>query len=291
MAKFKGLGRGLDALLTASDVNISSIESSVTNAYQTILIKQIKPGKYQPRRVFDKELLDELAHSIKQNGVIQPIVVRKVANDEYEIIAGERRWRASQIAGLDSIPSLVREFSDEEALAISVIENIQRQDLNIIEEAHGYRRLIDEFKLTHEELSRVAGKSRSNITNTLRLLNLSETVQEMLLMSELSMGHARALLPLTKTQQIEIASDVVSKSLSTAEVERRVAKLLQVEAIDTSEKFHTKNKDHDIVKLEEELGDKLGMQVSIRHGRSGSGKLTFNYNSIDELDTLLKLIK
>lgn len=290
MAKFKGLGRGLDALLTASDVNISSLDL-VSNAYQTLLIKQIKPGKYQPRRVFDKELLDELANSIKQNGVIQPIIVRKTMLNEYEIIAGERRWRASSLAGLDTIPAIVRDFSDEETLAISLIENIQRADLNVIEEAVGYKRLIDEFKLTHEELSRVACKSRSNITNILRLLNLSDTVQDMLLMSELSMGHARALLPLTKIQQVEIASEIITKSLSTAEVERRVAKLLQTQAVDANDKFNNKNKDHDIVRLEEELGNKLGMHVSIRHGRSGNGKLTFSYSSIDELDSLLKLIK
>ncbi len=290
MAKLKGLGRGLDALLTASDVNISSLDSA-PDSYQLLSIGQIKAGKYQPRRRFDKERLDELANSIKQNGVFQPIVVRKLGVDEYEIVAGERRWRASKLAGLLTIPSIIREFNDEEALAISLIENIQRQDLNVIEEAMGYRRLIDEFKLTHEELARVTAKSRSAITNTLRLLNLCDTVQEMLLMSEINMGHARALLPLTKPQQVELASEVVTKSLSTAEVERRVSKLLQTQIIETNDKFHLKNKDRDIVKLEEELGDKLGMQVSIRHGRSGGGKLTFNYGSIDELDTLLKLIK
>ncbi len=290
MAKLKGLGRGLDALLAASDVSVASLDN-VSNNYQIISINHITPGKYQPRRMFDHVQLDELANSIKQNGVIQPIVVRKIVDNKYEIIAGERRWRASTLAGLETIPAIIRVFSDEEALAVSLIENIQRQDLNVIEEALGYKRLIDEFKLTHEELAKITGKSRSGVTNTLRLLNLSDTVQEMLLMREIDMGHARAMLPLTKTQQVEIAAKVVEKSLSTGEVERLVAHLLQQKATDQVSKTNDKHKDHDVVKLEEELGDKLGMQVSIRHGRGGGGKLTFSYGSIDELDTLLKLIK
>ena len=290
MAKLKGLGRGLDALLAASDVSLNSLDN-VSNNYQTILINHITPGKYQPRRMFDPAQLDELANSIKQNGVIQPIVVRKIADNKYEIIAGERRWRASTLAGLETIPAIIRVFSDEEALAVSLIENIQRQDLNVIEEALGYKRLIDEFKLTHEELAKITGKSRSSVTNTLRLLNLSDAVQEMLLMREIDMGHARAMLPLTKTQQVEIAAKVVEKSLSTGEVERLVAHLLQQNATYQAGKSNDKHKDHDVVKLEEELGDKLGMQVSIRHGRGGGGKLAFSYGSIDELDTLLKLIK
>ena len=290
MAKLKGLGRGLDALLAASDVSVASLDN-VSNNYQTISINNITPGKYQPRRIFDSTQLDELANSIKQNGVIQPIVVRKISDNKYEIIAGERRWRASTLAGLETIPAIIRVFSDEEALAISLIENIQRQDLNVIEEALGYKRLIDEFKLTHEELAKITGKSRSSVTNTLRLLNLSDIVQEMLLMREIDMGHARAMLPLTKTQQVEIAAKVIEKSLSTGEVERLVAHLLQQKAVDQGSKSNDKHKDHDVVKLEEELGDKLGMQVSIRHGRGGGGKLTFSYGSIDELDTLLKLIK
>jgi ParB family chromosome partitioning protein len=215
------------------------------------------------------------------------VVVRRLAPQKFELIAGERRWRASQLAGLSEIPAIIRKFSDEEALAVSIIENIQRQDLNIVEEAHGYRRLVDEFGLTHEQLAKVTGKSRSNISNILRLLNLAPSIIDLLLHNHLDMGHARALLPLTSEYQQILAQEIILKKLTTAEVENKVAKILH-------EQKHTKNdelvkkSDPDINSLEQRLADKLGMCVTIKHNpRNGMGKLTISYSSLDELDGFL----
>ncbi len=297
MAKFKGLGKGLDALLSAAKVDLDSnsvaADSSLTDSkhkLQSLKISKIQPGKYQPRRIFDEEELQELANSIAQNGVIQPVVVRSIGKDKYELIAGERRWRASQLAGLTEIPAVIREFSDEEALAVSLIENIQRKDLNIVEEAQGYRRLIDEFGLTHEALAQVTGKSRSNISNTLRLLNLSQPVLDMLLERKLDMGHARALLPLSVEKQLALAEETVAKKLTTAEVENKVARILHEqkygEVIERKER-----KDPDIQRLEETIADKIGMMVAIKHNRTGNGKITINYTTVDELESLLELLR
>lgn len=292
MVKLKGLGKGLDALLSASNAVTVPTTSKDSKAVQVLDIKldKIKPGKFQPRKAFDEVELQELADSIMHNGIIQPIVVRQLKNSSYEIIAGERRFRASHLAGLKQIPAIVRDFSDEEALAVSLIENIQRKDLNAIEESMGYKRLIEEFKLTHEELSKVTGRSRSHISNILRLLNLHAEVQEMVIRGQLDMGHARALLPLHGLAQLSLANIAVDEDLTTAEVERRVAKLLHKESFVASEpKTHIV--DPDIGKLEIKIADKLGMMVSIKHGRKGSGKVTLSYNTLDELDNLLNLIE
>lgn len=297
MAKFKGLGKGLDALLSASNIslgteNISVAENIAQNndQLQQLSIGQIQPGKYQPRRIFNQEELDELANSIRHNGVIQPVVVRKISVDKYELIAGERRWRASKLAGLNEIPAVIREFSDQEALAVSLIENIQRQDLNIVEEAQGYRRLIDEFALTHEALAQVTGKSRSNVSNTLRLLNLTDFVLDLLLERKLDMGHARALLPLTEDKQIALAEETVAHKLTTAEVENKVARILHEQKYGQEPEQKKKRKDPDVERLEESLADRLGMMVGIKHNRSGSGKITISYSSIDELDNFMEIL-
>lgn len=297
MAKFKGLGKGLDALLSASNISLGTENSSVAenivqnnDQLQQLLIGQIQPGKYQPRRIFNQEELDELANSIRHNGVIQPVVVRKISVDKYELIAGERRWRASKLAGLNEIPAVIREFSDQEALAVSLIENIQRQDLNIVEEAQGYRRLIDEFALTHEALAQVTGKSRSNVSNTLRLLNLTDFVLDLLLERKLDMGHARALLPLTEDKQIALAEETVAHKLTTAEVENKVARILHEQKYGQEPEQKKKRKDPDVERLEESLADRLGMMVGIKHNRSGSGKITISYSSIDELDNFMEIL-
>ncbi|HLX52417.1 MAG TPA: ParB/RepB/Spo0J family partition protein [Aquella sp.] len=291
MAKLKGLGKGLDALLSASSA-VATFPATIkdNNSVQILDIKldKIRPGKFQPRKVFDEVELQELSESIKHNGLIQPIVVREIKNGHYEIIAGERRFRASHLAKFKQIPAIVREFSDQEALAVSLIENIQRKDLNAIEESLGYKRLIDEFKLTHIELSKVTGRSRSHISNILRLLNLHSEVQDMVIRGQLDMGHARALLPLPSTVQLALATAVIDDDLTTAEVERRVAKILHQNTP------HKKTKgrlvDPDIGKLEVKIADKLGMMVSIKHGRTGSGKVVLSYSTLDELDKLLELI-
>ena len=285
MAKSKGLGKGLDALLSASSVSPKEIQDGEINIRE-ISLDQIKPGKYQPRRNFDMVELEELSASIKAKGVIQPVIVRRV-KDGYELVAGERRHRASLMAGLHTIPTIIREFSDKEALAISLIENIQRKDLNVIEESKGYKRLIDEFKLTHEDLAVVSSRSRSHITNILRLLKLHPDVQEMLIDRQMEMGHARALLPLAEQQQVDLAFTIINDGLTTLEVERRVAKLLQ--NIADPVKNPNAKLDPDIERLESKIADKLGMVVKIKHGRNGSGKVTLSYNSLDELDNLLSL--
>jgi ParB family chromosome partitioning protein len=287
MSKLKGLGKGLDALLSASNVSLAESPTGDVELKQ-IELDKIKPGKYQPRRHFDSTELEELSASIKTNGVIQPVIVRKVGNG-YELIAGERRYRASIMAGLKTIPTIVRDFSDKEALAISLIENIQRKDLNVIEESKGYKRLIDEFKLTHEDLAAVTSRSRSHITNILRLLKLHPDVQEMLIDRQMEMGHARALLPLNEQQQVDLAFTIINDGLTTLEVERRVAKILQEK--DNVLQDEKVKLDPDIVSLETKIADKLGMVVKIKHGRNGAGRVTLSYNSLDELDNLLNLVK
>lgn len=295
MNKRKGLGKGLDALLLSSNVPIDSIVDKANIKLEEVLLSNIKPGKYQPRRVFNEDELQELADSIKQNGVIQPIVIRK-SGSLYEIIAGERRWRASKIAGLKTIPAVVRSFTDKEALAIALIENIQRKNLNIIEESQGYKRLIDEFKLTHEELAKITGCSRSHISNILRLLNLVDEVQDMLIEGALDMGHARALLSLPKQSQCKVAQYVVKNNLTTSEVEKYVALINNSSNLDLNSAFGSaeikKNRpDPNISKLETDIADKIGMIVNIKHSNRGSGKVTISYDSLDELDNLLKYLK
>ncbi len=275
----RGLGRGLDALLGSSEP--SPAEQGV--ALREIPVEFIHPGKYQPRHEMDADTLSDLAESIKTQGVIQPIVVRTVATDNYEIIAGERRWRATQQAGLDKIPVIVRDVSDESAVAMSLIENIQREDLNPMEEAAALQRLQDEFHLTHQQMADAVGKNRTTVTNFLRLMNLSAPIAALLEKGELEMGHARALLTLTDQQQDLVARDVVSKGLNVRQTESLVRRLVAGKTGNQQ----TQRVDVDTRQLEEQISEKLAQPVSIHHTAKGKGRLTIKYNSLDELDGIL----
>jgi ParB family chromosome partitioning protein len=280
MAKMKGLGRGLDALLGGGD-EASAVADSKENLRE-LDITLLQPGKYQPRAHMDQEHLAELAASIKSQGVMQPILARKLDSGRYEIIAGERRWRASQMAGLKQVPVVIREVPDEAALAMALIENIQREDLNPIEEAHGIQRLIDEFGMTHEGAAEAVGRSRSAVTNLLRLRNLPNAVQDMVMHGTLDMGHARALLPLAPNKQLEAAHEIVRKGLSVREAERLVAKLLK-----PGEGKKRLGPDRDTLRLQEELAERLGAEVSIKHNRKGAGTVTIAYANLEQLDAII----
>jgi ParB family chromosome partitioning protein len=281
MAKLKGLGRGLDALLGSN--------APVEDKLQTLPVHYLQPGKYQPRTHMDEHALADLAESIRTQGVIQPVLVREIGVDRYEIIAGERRWRASQKAGLTEIPAVVRKVADEVALAMALIENIQRENLNPLEEALGLQRLIDEFGMTHDACAHAVGKSRSAVTNLLRLLGLAEPVRDQLMHSQLDMGHARALLTLPVLQQIETAKLVVDKGLSVRETEKLVSDLQAGKPAPAA--APVKKIDPDVARLQEDLSDKLGAKVQIATGRKGRGKVTIEYGSLDQLDELLALLK
>jgi len=281
MAKLKGLGRGLDALL-------STVESD-NERLTTLPVGSIRPGKYQPRSHMDETALAELAASIRSQGLIQPIVVREIGLGDYELIAGERRWRASQLAGLTDIPAVVRSVADQSALAMGLIENIQRQQLDPLEEAKGIKRLIEEFGLTHEAAADALGRSRSAISNLLRLLALPAPLQTMLHEGQLEMGHARALLPLPVLQQMALAQAVVAEQLSVREVEQRVQALAEPKV--GRKATAATPRDADIERLAGMLSDKLGMSVSFRHGSKGKGKVIIDYASLDELDGLLEKLQ
>ena len=276
MIKPKGLGRGLDALLGGDE--------APKDALSTLPVGRIRPGKYQPRTRMDQEALAELSASIKSQGLIQPLLVRRV--DRYELIAGERRWRAAQMAGLEEVPALVREVPDEAALAMSLIENIQRENLNPMEEAAGLQRLIDEFKMTHEQAADAVGRSRSATSNLLRLLKLPKPVQAMVMEGVLEMGHARALLALDSARQIEAANRVASRGLSVRETEALVARQLRG---GTARK--KRRADRDLLRLEQETSERLGTTVEIRPGRKGTGKVIVHYAGLDHLDTLLRKLR
>ncbi|MCK9380495.1 MAG: ParB/RepB/Spo0J family partition protein [Sulfuritalea sp.] len=275
-SKQKGLGRGLDALLAANN-------TPETQRQEVLAVGALQPGKYQPRTRMDPGSLEELAASIKAQGLIQPISVRPVDSGRYEIIAGERRWRAAQIAGLAEVPVLIRDIPDDAALAMSLIENIQREDLNPLEEAAGLQRLIDEFKMTHQEAADAVGRSRSAATNLLRLLQLAKPAQDMLMAGDIEMGHARALLPLSKSEQGRVAALVADKGFSVRETERLVARQLNPPA----KKSGDKKPDRDLLRLEEELSDRLGATVKISANRKGGGSLSIRFGSLDQLDGLL----
>ena len=277
--KAKGLGRGLDALLG------SATEAEPRDALLTLPVARIRPGRYQPRTKMDQQALAELAASIRSQGLMQPLLVRPVDRDRYELIAGERRWRAAQMAGLDEVPALVRDVADDAALAMSLIENIQRENLNPMEEAAGIQRLVDEFKMTHEQAADAVGRSRSATTNLLRLLKLARPVQEMLMEGALEMGHARALLALDGARQIEAGKRVAAKGLSVRETEALVNALLQGPSV------QRKRVDRDLARLEEEISERLGTTVEIRAGKKGSGKLVVHYSSLDHLDELVKKLR
>ena len=277
MLRMKGLGRGLDALLAGNSKDDKERES-----FQNLKITLLQPGKYQPRTNMDQESLVSLAESIRTQGVMQPILVRQISGGRYEIIAGERRWRASQIAGLLEIPALVREVADEVALAMSLIENIQREDLNPLEEALGIQRLIKEFGMTHETAGLAVGSSRSTVSNLLRLLSLPLVVQELIMQEKIDMGHGRALLGLSTTKrQIETANVVAHKQLSVRETEKLV---YQIERL---VKKQSPKSDRDLLCLQESVSEKLGAQVIIKPGKKDSGKMIIHYNSLDQLDGIL----
>ena len=275
MAKLKGLGRGLDALLANND------EAGENDTQKILSVSQLQPGKYQPRTRMDQESLGQLAESIKAQGIMQPILVRRLPEGRYEIIAGERRWRAAKLAGLTEVPVLVRDVPDEAALAMSLIENIQRENLNPLEEAAGIQRLIDEFKMTHQTASEAVGRSRSAVSNLLRLLNLAPPVHELLMQNSIDMGHARALLALSQAKQAEIAHEVVHKQLSVRETER-VVQRMQNPIVKPEAKI-----DRDVLRLQEDLSDKLGTRVVLKTGKQGRGKLVIEYSSLDQLDSIL----
>jgi ParB family chromosome partitioning protein len=278
MVKHKGLGRGLDALL-GGDTSASEGET-----LRMLKVEQLQPGKYQPRTQMDQESLSQLADSIRAQGIMQPILAREIAPERFEIIAGERRWRASQIAGMSEVPVLVRVIADEAALAMSLIENIQRENLNPLEEAAGIKRLIDEFEMTHQTASEAVGRSRTAVTNLLRLLNLAPPVQEMLMQSRIDMGHARALLGLEGVKQITSAEHIALKRLSVREAERLVQQILH------PKKVARAKPDRDILRLQEITAERVGAKVSIRNSSKGTGKMVIEFKSLDQLDGILALL-
>ena len=279
--KMKGLGRGLDALLAANNAPESQRQDSLP-------VGALQPGKYQPRTRMDPGSLEELAASIKAQSLIQPISVRPVGVDRYEIIAGERRWRASQIAGLAEVPVLIRDIPDDAALAMSLIENIQREDLNPLEEAAGLQRLIDEFGMTHQQAAYAVGRSRPAASNLLRLLQLAKPAQDMLMAGDIEMGHARALLPLPKTDQGRVAALVVEKGYSVRETEKLAARELNPQA---QKGRAALSADRDLLRLEEDLSDTIGATVKIAANRKGAGALTIRFGSLDQLDGLLEKLR
>lgn len=301
MVKKKGLGRGLDALITKSVSNpdtVSINETTVSTADDTSVdadgtlkhlpIEFLSRGRYQPRREMDPIALEELANSIKTQGVMQPIVVRPTGKQQYEIIAGERRWRASQQAGLDKVPCLIRDVEDDAAIAMALIENIQREDLNPIEEAMALKRFQDEFELTHQQIAEAVGKSRTTVTNLLRLIALSDEAKLMLERGDIEMGHARAILVLNAAQQSEAARTIASKGLSVRQTEALVRRLQQEAELQNTSDIPL---DPNVRKLQDDLSGTLGAPVVIQHNAKGKGKLIIKYTSLDELDGILDHIK
>jgi ParB family chromosome partitioning protein len=280
MAKIKGLGRGLDALLGGDE---PATERAGGDQQAELQVDLIQPGKYQPRTQMSEVALKELADSIRVQGVIQPILVRPVGGGRYEIIAGERRWRAARIAGLSAVPALVREVPDNAALAMALIENIQREDLNPLEEANGIQRLVTEFNITHDKAAEMVGRSRSAVTNLLRLLALAEPVRDLLQQGRLDMGHARALLALAGMQQIETARLIAERGMSVRDAEKLVGRLLR----GTPAIKLRKTSDRDVLRLQEELAQKLGTKVQIKAGNKGRGSLVIQYTNLDQLDAIL----
>jgi len=285
VSKHKGLGRGLDALLGGGNTGKRSTEDELAQ----LAIGALRPGKYQPRTRMDEASLAELAESIKARGVIQPIVVRPVGPDQYEILAGERRWRAARLAGLPHVPAVVRDVPDEAALGIGLIENIQREDLNPLEEANGLKRLIDEFKLTHEQVAAAIGRSRAGVTNLLRLLELAPAVQEMVQDGTIDMGHARALLSLSKQRQVEVAGRVAADGLSVRETERLVQEATAAPRTKTTSA--SPQLDADGRRLQEDLSESLGATVHLKPRNGGRGSLVIDYASLDQLEGLVKRLK
>ena len=285
--KKRGLGRGLDALL-GNSANTPASSNSESERLRDLPIESLQPGKYQPRSTMDKERLAELADSIRAQGLIQPIIVRPISRDRFEIIAGERRWRAAQLASLREVPCVVRETDDHAALAMALIENIQREDLNPLEEALALQRLIDEFQLTHQQTAEAVGRSRAAVSNLLRLLELPEAIRNLVETRRIEMGLARALLTLPVNQAVDMARQAADESWSVREIERRVQALQrgQIAPAPTAKKA-----DADIQSLERELSELLSAKVAIQHGRGGRGKLVVQYFSLDELEGILERVR
>lgn len=284
MAKMKGLGRGLESLLGRDE---PSAPAPAPDRQSELKVEQLQSGKYQPRSFMDDAALNELASSIKAQGIIQPILVRPVPGGKFEIIAGERRWRAAKLAGLASVPVLVREVADNAALAMALIENIQREDLNPLEQAVGIQRLVAEFGATHDQAADMVGRSRSAVTNLLRLLGLAVPVRDLMQQGKLDMGHGRALLVLSGMQQLEAARTVISKSLSVRETEKLVGQLMRGSERNPAKKVA----DRDVLRLEEELAQKLGTKVQIKAATKGRGSLHIQYTSLLQLDAILAKLK
>ncbi len=286
--KKRGLGRGLDALLSSATANTLQEQAvqAPASELQHLRLERIQRGKYQPRGDMDQASLEELAQSIKAQGVMQPIVVRLIAKNSYEIIAGERRWRAAQLAGLEVIPALVRDVTDEAAIAMALIENIQREDLNPIEEAMALQRLQKEFELTQQEVANAVGKSRASVANLLRLINLPDEVKTLLAHGDLEMGHARALLGLPAEQQVEAARQVVARGFTVRQTEALVRNMLA----DTPVKQQPVV-DPDVQRLEQKLAERLGTQVKIKQGPKGKGQLVISYGTLEELQGVLAHIR
>ncbi len=294
-AKKRGLGRGLDALLGSGRPEPAPAGGETETAagdseLRTLGVEQLQRGKYQPRQDMHQESLEDLADSIRAQGLVQPIVVRPVNGGRYEIIAGERRWRAAQLAGLQDVPVVVRDIDDRAAIAMALIENIQRENLNPLEEAHALKRLIDEFEMTHQQAAEAVGRSRTAVTNLLRLLELGEVATALVQQGELEMGHARALLALSGRGQDEAARQVQAKNLSVRATERLVQKLLAA-GDDKAARKPGRRRDPDLVRLEQNLADRLGAPVQIQYNDKGKGRLVISYNSLDELDGILEHIR
>lgn len=281
MAKLKGLGRGLDSLLASGD-------AGGDDKLTTLDITQIRPGRYQPRRVMGEDELHELAESIRAQGLIQPVIVRELGLSDYELIAGERRWRACQLAGLTEIPAVIKAVNDEAALAMGIIENIQRADLNPVEEAQGYKRLVDEFGLTHENLAQAVGKSRSAISNSLRLLSLPEQIQQHINQGLLEMGHARALITLPVLAQLQLAETAIREAWSVREMERQ-AQAWQQNAPLSAQKA-SRTVDADVLRLQDAIADKLGLAVKIQANQQQKGKLVLHFNNAEEFQQMLNAL-
>ena len=282
--KPKGLGRGLDALLSASE------NTSHDDTQRSLAVTRLQAGKYQPRTRMDKASLEELAVSIRARGLMQPILVRPLTDaqgeERYEIVAGERRWRAAQMAGLSEVPALIREIPDEAALAMALIENIQRENLNPLEEAQGLQRLIDEFSMTHQEAADAVGRSRPAASNLLRLLQLVAPVQDLLMQGKIDMGHARALLPLSGDMQVQLAQRVAQQGLSVRDAEK-----LAQQALKPPKAAEERKPDRDVLRLQEELSDTLGAQVAIRTNKQGAGKIQIEFGNLDQLEGILQRLR
>ena len=289
-AKKRGLGRGLDALLATSanaaarhQAQLDQLSENLEKGeLRKLPIEFLRPGKYQPRKDMEPEALEELANSVKAQGIIQPIIVRPLEENSYEIIAGERRWRAAQLAQLDTVPCIIKDVGDEAAIAIALIENIQREDLNAMEEAIALQRLMDEFELTQQSVADAVGKSRTTVTNLLRLMQLNDDVKVLLERGDIELGHAKVLLGVQGEMQSQLARVIAAKAMTVREAERLVNKALN------PHEPETKKPDPDVQQLETSLSERLGAKVAISHNRKGKGKLVINYTSLDELDGILK---